>query len=265
MTAALMLTAMTKVQAQNFEGPCLPYAHGLNGHQSAFCGSTETQTIELAAGWNWISTYIEGDPFELLDMLKESLGDKGLVIKSVDLITMYEDEEWFGDLDDEGMYNEQMYMVNVSEDCQVVLQGTPANPADHGITIKRGWNWIGFPYDQELSIEEALADFEAEEGDALKSASTITVFEDDEWFGDLETLVPGGGYMYYYNGTEPQTLIFSTGAKAKRGVNRVIPINLKKLTTKPNDFKQVKLAEIFEDRVSKSVSKANVSKAKKSN
>ena len=24
MTAALMLTAMTKVQAQNFEGPCLP-------------------------------------------------------------------------------------------------------------------------------------------------------------------------------------------------------------------------------------------------
>ena len=50
MTAALMFTAMTKVQAQDFEGPCLPQMHGLDDHQSALCGFT--QTIELVSGVN---------------------------------------------------------------------------------------------------------------------------------------------------------------------------------------------------------------------
>ena len=108
--------------------------------------------------------------------------------------------------------------MKVAADCEVLLQGTPADPADHAIDINPGWNWIGFPYDQVLNIEDALADFEAEEGDALKNDNGITMYEDEEWFGDLETLVPGQGYMYYSASNEPKTLTFSTGAKAKKVV-----------------------------------------------
>jgi hypothetical protein len=39
--------------------------------------------------------------------------------------------------------------------------------------------------------------------------------EGDGWQGDVMTLVPGQGYMYYSNSTEPKTLVFSTTAKGK--------------------------------------------------
>ena len=217
MTAALMLTAMTKVQAQNFEGPCLPSAHGLSGHQSAFCGSILTQTIALSAGWNWISVYIEvEDPIEALQMLETALGDNATVISASEVYTEYfGDGLWIGDLDEEGITNEQMYMVEVVNGCEIQLEGMPANPAYHEITIHPGWNWIGFPCGQELSLEDALADFEAEEGDQLAEAELYTEYGFGMWIGDVETLLPGQGYMYYSNSSIPKTLIYSTTAKGK--------------------------------------------------
>ena len=179
-----------------------------------------TQTLELTEGWNWISSYIEmDDPIDLLLMLEEGLNGNGTVIKNADYTTSYEDEEWFGDLDDEGIMNEQMYKVYVIADCEVELQGMPADPANHTITIVHGWNWIGFPCSETVSIEDALADFEAEEGDILKTSESTTNFEDGEWFGDIEEMVPGQGYMYYSNSEEEKELTFLTGAKARRNNN----------------------------------------------
>ena len=179
-----------------------------------------TQTLELTEGWNWISSYIEmDDPVDLLLMLEEGLNGNGTVIKNADYTTSYEDEEWFGDLDDEGIMNEQMYKVYVIADCEVELQGMPADPANHTITIVHGWNWIGFPCSETVSIEDALADFEAEEGDILKTSESTTNFEDGEWFGDIEEMVPGQGYMYYSNSEEEKELTFLTGAKARRNNN----------------------------------------------
>jgi hypothetical protein len=182
--------------------------------------TTVTQTLELTEGWNWISSYIEmDDPVDLLLMLEEGLNGNGTVIKNADYTTSYEDEEWFGDLDDEGIMNEQMYKVYVIADCEVELQGMPADPANHTITIVHGWNWIGFPCSETVSIEDALADFEAEEGDILKTSESTTNFEDGEWFGDIEEMVPGQGYMYYSNSEEEKELTFLTGAKARRNNN----------------------------------------------
>ena len=70
-----------------------------------------------------------------------------------------------------------------------------------------------------MSIEDALADFEAEEGDILKTSESTTNFEDGEWFGDIEEMVPGQGYMYYSNSEEEKELTFLTGAKARRNNN----------------------------------------------
>ena len=171
----------------------------------------------LNEGWNWISSYIEVDnPVTVLQMLEAALGENGMVIKNADYTTSYEDEEWFGDLDDEGIMNEQMYKILVGADCSIELQGVPANPEDHPITINHGWNWIGFPCAQEVSLEDALASFEAAEGDILKTNDFTTAFENGEWFGDLEDMSPGQGFMYYSSSATPKTLIFQNGAKARR-------------------------------------------------
>ena len=170
-----------------------------------------TQTIELGEGWNWFSTYIEAeDPVELLQMLEAALGENASQISSAELFTENDGGDWWGDLDEEGVTNEQMYMILVETPCTIELEGVPANAADHAITINPGWNWIGFPCDHEMTIEEALGGFDAEEGDVFANSEFFTEF-DGEWFGDVETLLPGQGFMYFSNSEETKTLIIGGG------------------------------------------------------
>ncbi len=184
--------------------------------------STVVQTIELTEGWNWISLYIEvEDPIEMLQQLEAALGDNATQISASEIYTEYVgDGLWIGDLDEEGISNEQMYMIYAVTDCEIQLEGTTANPAIHPIDINPGWNWIGFPCAQELDVEEALAGLEAEEGDHLAEAELFTEYGFGMWIGDIETLMPGQGYMYYSNSTEPKTLVFSTTAKGKGVISR---------------------------------------------
>ena len=176
--------------------------------------TTITQTIELVAGWNWISTYIDGEPVALLDMMKESLGDNAMEIQSFDLSTEY-DGEWWGELDEIGITNDQMYMILVSNACTVELTGMPVDVSSYEISIKPGWNWIGFPSAEAVDIIDAFADFEAEIEDVIQGVGTQTEY-DGEWWGDLETLVPSRGYMYYSNSDEVKTLVFQTGRSKTR-------------------------------------------------
>ena len=178
--------------------------------------STTEQTVQLALGWNWFSSYIDpGDPIVLLDMLKEALGDNAIEIQSYDDNTEYYDGEWFGGLDDTGITNDQMYMILVANDCTIELEGPLVDPADYPITIHHGWNWIGFPYHQEVEIAVAFADFDAEEGDVIQTCNDQTEFDGDEWFGDIETLVPGQGVMYFSNSEEVKILVFPSLTRKK--------------------------------------------------
>ncbi len=176
---------------------------------------TVMHTVDLVEGWNWFSTYLEvDDPVTMLQMVEASLGENGIQIKSSQVNTEYDSEwGWFGDLDDLGMTNEQMYAINVSALCTVTLEGTPANPANHPITIVHGWNWIGFPSGVAISLEEAFAGF-AIEGDKIKNRVTQIEYDPEwGWYGDFETLEPGQGYMYYSASSTPRTLVFPAGAK----------------------------------------------------
>jgi hypothetical protein len=174
------------------------------------------QSVELSAGWNWFSTYIEvDDPVEMLQMVEVALGENGVAIKSSDVYTEYdaEWEEWFGDLDEEGIVNEQMYKIMVSGPCTLNLQGTSAHPADHPITIVQGWNWIGFPSNVAMSLDDAFANF-AQEGDIIRNSDGETPYDPEwGWYGDFETLEPGQGYMYYSASNTLRTLVFPASAK----------------------------------------------------
>ncbi len=192
-----------------------------------------TQTLELTEGWNWVSLSIEaGDPVELLQMLEAALGDNAVQIQSFDDNTEFDGEEWFGGLDDIGISNAQMYMIEVVNDCTVELQGTPADPADYEIYIEpEQWTWIGYPCTVEQDIAAALADFEPEEGDQIQAGNIMTEFDGEEWFGDFETLVPGQGYMYYSNSDETKVLVIRASAKTRRVIANAGPIQAKKMRT----------------------------------
>ena len=182
------------------------------------------QRIELSAGWNWVSTYIDLNEVDGIPMLEAALGDYATEIQ-----TFGESAEYFGDgewagLEDYEWTNAEMVMVYVLEDCTITLVGPTVDPSTVEIEINTGWNWIGFPLAAETDIEVALADFEPVEGDII-ATSTLESDYIGEWL-DLETLAPGQGYMYYSSSEDTKTLVFKAGVERAR--SSVKPIKFMK-------------------------------------
>ena len=172
------------------------------------------QVTDLVEGWNWFSAYIAiDDPEEGLIKIEEALGEYGMQIKYLEDFTDFDGEEWFGGLEE--ATNDLMYMIQVSGDVTVFIPGEPVETETVEIMIEPGWNWIGFPSEDVIAIEDALADFDAADGDAIKYLNDFTDFDGDEWFGDLEELTPGLGYMYYNNTDETKIMVISTAKKAR--------------------------------------------------
>ena len=181
---------------------------------------TVVQSLNLSQGWNWISTYVDLNEVDGITMLEEALGDYGVTIQTYNESADYfGDGEWSG-LEDYVWTNAEMVMVEVTEDCTIALSGPTVAPGTVEIEINPGWNWIGFPLSTETAIEVAMGGFEPEEEDAIQSNVEGTSDYLGEWVGDVLTLVPGQGYMYYSNSTEPKTLVFSTTAKGKSVIMR---------------------------------------------
>lgn len=68
----------------------------------------------------------------------------------------------------------------------------PATP----ITLSAGWNWLGYPVDQTMSVNEAFANTDADTDDVIVGQSGFATYDGEKWTGTLEVLTPGMGYMY---------------------------------------------------------------------
>ena len=143
MMVAFIMTAMTKVQAQNFEGPCLPQMHGMDGHQSALCGST--QAIALESGVNWVSFYVEADLATLKAALVDATPNMAISIQSQTQNANYNpsNQRWTGRLTSLDLA--YMYKITVAEDCEIMLDGMRVNPSEHQLMID-GLTWIAYPF-----------------------------------------------------------------------------------------------------------------------
>ena len=200
----------------------------------SFTEAAEGQTIELTAGWNWVSTYIDLNEVDGMALLKEALGDYAITLQAGgETADYFGDGEWVG-LEDYVWTNADMIMVEAIEDCTITLAGPIVDPSTVEIEIYPGWNWIGFPVATETDIEVAMAGFEPEEEDVIASNFGSCDYL-GEWLGDFATLVPGQGYMYNSMSTdpEPKILVFQTGDSKARRINMDKKLNdLKKLSAK---------------------------------
>ena len=172
------------------------------------------QTTTFNQGWNWWSSYVELNGSYGLEALENGLDANGVMIKSQNdgYVSYSEELGWYGSLVE--LYNEQSYRVKADAACTVQLQGSLTNPADHPVTLNPGWTWMGFPWNQAMSVEAALEGFEPEANDFIKGRNAYTMYYAENgysmWFGPLNSLEPGQGYVYYSNSDEAKTLTFNT-------------------------------------------------------
>ena len=189
-----------------------------------------TQTTALTQGWNWWGTYIELAGNDGLSQLENSLGEHGLMIKSREngFAEPFSDGSWYGNLT--SLCNEQMYMIRTDADCEASVTGQPAIAANHPITLNPGWTWIGFPSQQPMSVGTAMSGITPEGDDIVKGRNGYATYYagDGNWYGTLNTLEPGQGYMYQSLGNEAKTLVYNTNRSEATRAN---------VTPKHNMFK----------------------------
>lgn len=180
--------------------------------------TTTTATTVMPEGWFWWSSPLELNS-DGLSVLENSLGSSGVRIQSknngyVDRFDYNGGSYWYGSL--QSINNEQMYQIHTSADCSSVMSGVPATPSNHPITINgNAWSWIGFPSNQSMSVATAMSGFTPEANDQIKSKNngytTYVVYGSNAvWYGTLNTLVPGQGYMYLSKSGEQKTLTFQS-------------------------------------------------------
>ncbi len=149
------------------------------------------QTITLAQGWNWWSTYLD----ITLEQLEEALGDDGITINAVDNTTvMYESGlGWAGNLTT--INPAHMYQIEMANAREIILSGQPVNSEEHPITINPGINWIGYPVQRTMTVTEALANYTPAKNDVIKSKNGTSVYSGTTWTSNWN-LEPGEGYIY---------------------------------------------------------------------
>ena len=176
------------------------------------------QTLELAQGWNWFSSYIVAG--DLLGQVQNGIGANGIQIKNHAVAFNNYDathEVWVGDLTSISL--KEMYMVKVNADVELVVNGFIAKPAEQEIEISSKWNWIGYPVTKAMSVNEALAGLGAKEGDIIKAHNgAFTTYIDNEWIemegasNILNTMEPGNGYMYYSYDGDKKDFVYPTSS-----------------------------------------------------
>jgi hypothetical protein len=177
------------------------------------------QAVSLSSGWNWWSSSLEMDA-TLDAALKDAIAAENTtaVIKNVGGNTMLENGTWSPVM---ALDNESMYMIRVDNAVTATLTAAPADPANHPITLASGWNWIGFPTVNAMTLDEAFAGITPNEEDVVKgTAGPATYTAEYGWNGSLTGLEPGVGYMYKNNG-DPMTLVYPSTSK---GMVRVVPM-----------------------------------------
>lgn len=181
-----------------------------------------TQNTYLVSGNNWFSSFVSIDGEEGLSLIESGLGTAANLIKSQTQYTSYiQDYGWYGSLTEAN--NEQMYVINMSRSHELTMTGNKVNPAEHPITLHHEWNWIGYPVNQNISVNNAFSGIANTTEDVVKSQfGYSTYYEGFGWFGSLNYMEPGRGYLIFQGEDITQQLVYPS----TRNENEVLIANI---------------------------------------
>ena len=186
------------------------YAGSVNSlvFENGICGSlsdlvqisgqeVKIRDLSLNEGWNWVSFAVLPQATNSNVILKNGSWNKDDVIKNASRFDSYSAEThlWEGTLQD--TYDRtQMYMLRTTNAQSLNIEGTEKADAKVHVAGQR-WNYIGYTPKFNLTVNEALAGYRAEEGDVVKSQTQFAMYTDGDWVGSLKYMEVNKGYMLY--------------------------------------------------------------------
>ena len=204
------------------------------------------QNISLNKGWTWVSLNVNDSKFTDINSLTSGLNletnNRILSHSPAQLETFYKDNSnsenstWSGSISaNGGLSTSKMYKVNFDLAQILDIKGIPINIDTWSFPIKVNWNWLPYPLLGNQSTNEALAYFDAVDGDVIKSQNLFAIYDPiNGWNGTLNYLVAGKGYMI--KSSKDQTFSYPNYlAKPSKGKSNEVVI----------EESQAKLAEEF--------------------
>lgn len=164
--------------------------------------------LDMAAGWNWIShifvpsldvkTFMEDESVvRILSQTQEAIRDPQTGVE--------------GNLSE--LAPQYSYKAFTNGHRASTLSGKSIWNLSDPILINAGWNWIGYPVAQTMSVNDAFARTDVETLDVIVSQSGFSQYDGEKWVGTLETMSPGTGYMYFSN--SQKNIVYNSASTLK--------------------------------------------------
>jgi hypothetical protein len=175
----------------------------------------QAQTINLIAGWNWISFNML--PANLsLDSVFSGILTRIEQLKTQDQSTIRSGSAWKGDLTNmSGIGQYKMYKVKVSTACILNVTGT-ADLSANPIHLGGGWNWVAYLPTSAMSITTALASISGQVL-GVKSLTQSATYNGSSWSNTFD-MQPGQGYAIKMSA--PGILTYPAAASVKLNQQR---------------------------------------------
>ena len=186
------------------------------------------QNISLNEGWTWISTNIASDKLSDLNKLLADgkwTSDDQVKNEQYGFASWTKRNGWMGQLT--AIDNDQMYLVHSSQPQSLHISGPVVDPTSHKLIIRGAkadgtarWNYISYLPSDNFTLKEALAGYDAKEGDIVKSQTQMAMYSGNlGWIGSLTYMENGKGYMLQRQSQDDAQLQYpsktSVGRKAK--------------------------------------------------
>jgi hypothetical protein len=161
-------------------------------------GGVQLFSINLQAGWNWISFNVAPQNTDVDSVFAKFSASNSDLIKGSEHYDQYLNTAgWVGSLSEAGGIDfHNTYKMRVEKQNILNVKGAAIDLNSTPVDLQTGWNWLGYLGTNILQINEALATYEATEGDVVKGQKSFAVYDPSEgWVGSLSTLEPGKGYL----------------------------------------------------------------------
>ena len=172
--------------------------------------------VPLRSGWNWFS--VNTSPIDMsVDNVFKSLNPmEGDQLKTLNSTSSYSDTLGWESLDGlDSISTNQGYLLYLAKADTLRLAGVEAVPQN--ISLLTGWNLIGYPLQEVLSVNEALIISNLTDGDVLKGDRSLAEYNASLWNG-MDRLQPYRSYMIYMG--QSGSLFYNTPPSSGTLINR---------------------------------------------
>lgn len=179
--------------------------------------SLKYQNIQLNKGWNWVSFNLKSENMSDMDAyLANGNWAANSFVKNKNKSANYSSslKAWVNE--GVSLNNTGMFKIYSEYDQTLFVSGSDIDLASTELTVNgKSWNYISYLPAYSMSVKEALSDYEATEGDVIKSNDGFAMYYGNNWIGSLKNMLPNSGYMLK-NAGATKTFKYPTASSSLR-------------------------------------------------